>query len=242
MTVYKTDKNNSFNNVFFLTVEGNIGAGKSTFLKKLQNDLSSNVLFEPCDKWQNINGFNALEKFYSDIKRWAYSFQLYAFLTRTESILQQIESINLNKLDKKNFFIAERSIFTDRYVFAKTCYENGYMEDLEWNMYTTWFEWTIARQPQCIIPNGIIYLETTPEKSYQRIMHRGRGEEKKIALSYIEKLYENHSNWLIAKKNIDDRIKEIPVLVLNCNQEFENNSIIWGNMLYSIQRFIESLY
>lgn len=241
MKVQEIDKTNSFNNIFFLTVEGNIGAGKSTFLKKLKKDLSCNVLFEPCDKWQNINGLNALEKFYSDIQRWAYSFQLYAFLTRTESILQQIESIHLNQKDQ-NFFIAERSIFTDRYVFAKTCYENGYMNDLEWNMYTTWFEWTIARQPQCIIPNGIIYLETTPETSYQRIITRGRTEEKKIALSYIEKLYENHSNWLINKKNIDNRIKNIPVLILDCNQEFENNSIIWGNMLYSIEKFIKNLY
>jgi deoxyadenosine/deoxycytidine kinase len=216
----------------FFTVEGNIGAGKTTFLKKIAHSLSCEVLFEPCAEWQNINGYNALEKFYSDISRWAFSFQLYAFLTRVESILQSMEN------EHNSFFLTERSIFADRYVFAKACYEANHMENLEWNMYVKWFEWTLARQPNHMLPEGIIYLHTTPKKSYERIMTRGRHEEKNISHEYIETLYNNHNNWLIDKKNIDDKIQNIPVLVLDCDQEFENDGIIWENMVYLVKKFI----
>lgn len=229
-------QNNNLYNKCFFTIEGNIGAGKTTFLKKLSQSLNCDVLFEPCEKWQDINGYNALEKFYTNIQRWAYSFQLYAFLTRTESILQKLEKPPHNHND--TFFLAERSIFADRYVFAKACHQGGFMENLEWNMYTTWFDWTLARQPEEIIPKGIIYLQTDPHVSYRRILHRGRSEEKDISLEYIKKLYTNHHEWLILKENIELRIKDIPILILDCNEEFENNSIIWENMVYLVKSFM----
>ena len=46
-------------------VEGNIGAGKSTFLKIIQKHLDVQVVFEPHEKWQKvIDGQNLLDKFY----------------------------------------------------------------------------------------------------------------------------------------------------------------------------------
>ena len=49
-------------------VEGNIGVGKSTFLKLLAQRLDCHVVFEPHKKWQNIGtAGNLLEKFYQDI-------------------------------------------------------------------------------------------------------------------------------------------------------------------------------
>ena len=59
-----------------LILEGNIGAGKSTFLKILKNNLNVDIIFEPTDKWQDVeNEGNILDLFYKDTKRWAYTFQ-----------------------------------------------------------------------------------------------------------------------------------------------------------------------
>lgn len=84
------------NSSFFISIEGNIGSGKSTFLKKISDLFTIPLLFEPCDLWQNINGHNLLNEFYRDTKRWAYSFQLYAFLTRIESIEKMIDIVGNN--------------------------------------------------------------------------------------------------------------------------------------------------
>ena len=55
-------------------VEGNIGSGKSTFLKKLSTEFK--VVQEPVDEWSKMknasSGKNILEEFYEDPKRNAY--------------------------------------------------------------------------------------------------------------------------------------------------------------------------
>ena len=70
------------NNQKYFVVEGNIGAGKSTFLKVINTFLNAQVVYEPHEKWQNVGGENLLENFYADTQRWAYTFQTYAFITR----------------------------------------------------------------------------------------------------------------------------------------------------------------
>ncbi len=69
-----------------LIVEGNIGSGKSTFLKILQNQLSLDVIPEPTNKWQKIGeNDNLLHLFYTYTKRWAYTFQSFAFISRIQT-------------------------------------------------------------------------------------------------------------------------------------------------------------
>lgn len=219
-------------NSFFISIEGNIGAGKSTFLKKITTEFNCPLLLEPCDQWQNINGYNLLDEFYKDIKRWAYSFQLYAFLTRVESIEKKIDLV------KNAFFISERSIFADRYVFSEVCYNNGNMSELEWNMYKSWFDWTLHRINKKALPSAIIYLKVSPEISHHRINTRGRFEEKSIPIEYLMALNEKYDSLFLSKQNIHECIQNIPILTINCDENFENNSKIWENMVYLIKDFI----
>ena len=91
-----------------LVVEGNIGAGKSTFLSILQRKLPVDVVFEPTNKWQQVGeDGNLLDLFYKDTLRWAYTFQSYAFISRIQSLLDN---------QKKS----KHSIFT--YVMLKLSY------------------------------------------------------------------------------------------------------------------------
>ena len=57
--------------------EGNIASGKSTILKifethKHSTNLTLKLLTEPVDKWRNLEGYNLLEKMYSNPKRWTH--------------------------------------------------------------------------------------------------------------------------------------------------------------------------
>ena len=71
-----------------IIIEGNIGTGKTTFLKMLEK-YGCEVIYEPVKVWQstcNDDGKNLLETFYSDMKRWAYSMQSFAFKTRLHAM------------------------------------------------------------------------------------------------------------------------------------------------------------
>ena len=68
---------------FVVSVEGNIGSGKSTMLRyfeKMDNNVT--VLAEPVTEWCDLNGINLLQKLYEDSKRWSMQFQAYVQLSR----------------------------------------------------------------------------------------------------------------------------------------------------------------
>ena len=75
-----------------VSIEGNIGAGKSSFLHALKSAagtelLGRQVIFlqEPVDEWQNIkdkNGVDILTKFYGNQEEYAFKFQMMAYISR----------------------------------------------------------------------------------------------------------------------------------------------------------------
>ena len=180
-------------------IEGNIGTGKSTFLTHMSKSSEFKVILEPVDEWskmKNANGKNILEEFYSDPSRNAYLFQSIAFRSRMKNIVHKDDAL------------IERSIYTDRNVFAKTCREDGLIGDIEWDDYVSWFDWlTTEFQVQ---PKGFVYLRCEPEVSLERIKKRNRSGEENISLEYLKKLHAKHDEWLLNSQK---------VLVLDVNED-----------------------
>lgn len=198
-----------------LYVEGNIGAGKTT-LTSLLGELvdKSSVTLEPVDEWvsyRDSDGSSLLDKFYGDIKRYAYLFQSVAFRTRIKAFEKAIERSE----SKYNFL--ERSVYADRYCFAQNCYESGNMTQIEWIDYTKWFDWLIDMFQLDTKIHGFIYVRTSPEVAHQRLVKRQRHGEESIPLKYLQLLHEKHESMmtLLAKK--------YPVLVIDGDQDFKND-------------------
>lgn len=205
------------NNAPLIMIEGNMGAGKTTFLRLLQKHLDVDVIFEPTDKWQSHSDENnLLNLFYKDTPRWAYTFQSYAFISRVNTILDYKAKNKSNKIQ-----LLERSVYCDRYCFAKNCYESGLMTALEWKIYVEWFSWLVGKYTP--LPSGFIYMQTDPEVCYQRVLKRSRHEESSVEISYLQALHKRHEDWLIHRKEIMSHMEMIPILVLDCNEEFETN-------------------
>lgn len=220
---------------FYFSVEGNIGAGKSTFLSLIEKNLDLDVIYEPTDKWQRKEkGDNLLDLFYSDTKRWAYTFQSYAFISRIQTQLEYYKTHTDNGV-----YVYERSVYCDRYCFAKNCFELGLMTELEWHIYTEWFGWLV--QAYTMRPHGFIYLKADPTICHERIEMRGRTEEKSIPLSYLTALHERHEEWLIAQKEVMPFLKNIPVLIVDCNKDFENDPIRQREILRQVESFIRGI-
>jgi deoxyadenosine/deoxycytidine kinase len=215
-------------------LEGNIGAGKSTLLKILKETLNIDIIDEPIDKWQNVDGQeNLLDLFYKDTKRWAYTFQSYAFISRVQAIFDSSKRPGSSPTQ-----ILERSVFSDRFCFAKNAYEAGLMSDLEWQIYKDWFEWLVGSyMPK---PQGFIYLRTTPHVSHARLTKRNRHEESSVALDYMEALHKKHEDWLIHKVEQPAYIAHIPVLALECDHDFEKDRNELDRHVALIKSFIET--
>jgi len=172
-------------------LEGNIGTGKSTVGGKLRSSGHFAFIEEPVKAWQTEFDENLLDIFYRDKQRWSFTFQLCAFLTRAKTWQEVFEQIG--DIDKD--VVLERSIYCDRYVFAKNCHESGYMTKTEWQLYCRLWDW--LERKWCIKPDKILYYRTPARVCLERLNVRGRGEETGITLDYLLSLECLHDIWLI---------------------------------------------
>ena len=207
-----------------IIIEGNIGVGKSTFIKLFANQFKNSVVVdEPVDMWtqiKNESGDNILGIFYSDIERWAYTFQNIAYVTRMMKIEDKIRE------NKYEYIFLDRSLGTDKNVFEKMLYDDKKIKEVEHQSYNLWESfYTKYVRPE--INNTIIYLRAEPEISYERIKKRGRVEEQNISLEYLQKLHKYHEAWL----NSDDKKN---VIIVDCNKEFETDIEHQNNIFNNI--------
>ncbi|BFZ12637.1 hypothetical protein BsWGS_15676 [Bradybaena similaris] len=174
---------------FVVSVEGNIGCGKTEMLNYYKRTQNCEIIPEPVDKWRNIQGHNALELMYENPERWGMALQTYIQLTM----------LQMHKLpQEKPVRLIERSIFSAKYCFVENLFRSGKMAEIEYLILTEWFEW--ITNTQNIHLDLIVYLRTDPEILHERIMRRCRPEEKSIPLDYLKALHQLHEDWLIHKK------------------------------------------
>ena len=214
---------------YIFSVEGNIGSGKSTLVKMLKKRLklikNTTVIYlpEPVSVWESIkakDGKNAIEKYYENPEKYAFSFQMMAYISRIHQLRETLRN-NDNVI-----IISERSVFTDKEIFAKMLHDDEKIEDVEYNIYCKWFYEFVKDIPVA----GLIYVKTNPEKCEKRVIHRNRKGES-IPLSYLENCHLYHENWLNNEK--------LPVLTLDGNNDFING--LPENWLQIIQIFIKDL-
>lgn len=210
-------------------IEGNIGAGKSTFVKVLQKYLPGIVVtLEPCDQWQNVQGHNLLHEFYKDPLRWGLLFQIYASMTRIRK--QQHDGEFAQQIQ-----IMERSWFSDRYCFAQMLHQSGKIDDLGWAVYGQMWDWYLRNTD---VPLGFIYLKVAPELCLQRLKQRNRSEEAGVPLEYLQQLHECHERLLIEKK-IDEKFVNFSVLVLDGSLNFKDDVAVQTDFVRQILDFLK---
>lgn len=224
---------NTTNRPLIISIEGNIGSGKSTLMQYLKE----NYLFvagqyrvgyidEPIDTWNSITdkdtGENVIEKYYKDQHKYAFSFQMMAYISRLSNFKKAIAS---NKYD---ILFTERSIYTDRNVFAQMLYDTGKIEDINFKIYLKWFDEFLDE----IRDIKVVYIKTSPYVAYNRVVKRDRpGEE--IPLEYLAQCSEYHDKW------INDTLDK-DKLILNGESDNSNN-LYYQNMENDITNYIMNI-
>lgn len=191
---------------------------------------------EEDEKINCASAANLLELFYSDTPRWAYSFQSYALLSRMR-LQRRAPPRRLRKVEKPVMFY-ERSLYTDRYIFAKNCWETNNMTGMEWDIYSDWSDYLLDTVGDVHI-NGVIYLRCDPNVSYNRLQKRGREEERGVSKEYLTQLHTKHEAWL-HHKSVEKHpsFHDVPILELDCNQEFENDETYRQMLFEKVNTFL----
>jgi deoxyadenosine/deoxycytidine kinase len=101
---------------FVVTIEGNMGSGKSTFLKFFEDTENVTICPEPLNLWTDLNGHNLLAMRYEDPEKNAFLFQSYVLLTKIQI---------LRKPTKSQVKILERSVQSNKFCFLKLAQANG---------------------------------------------------------------------------------------------------------------------
>lgn len=183
-------------NTRIISIEGNIGTGKSTFLKILQqrfaHDDSIIFLQEPISEWNAIkdeNGSTILERYYADQKAFAFPFQMMAYISRIALLREALRK-------KPRVIITERSVMTDKWVFASMLKDDKKIDEIGYAIYNRWFEEFLTDLP--IFTH--VYLRCEPSVSANRVKKRNRKGED-IPLEYLERCHNYHDNWLLNNNN-----------------------------------------
>lgn len=96
---------------------------------------------------------------------------------------------------EKGVKLIERSLFSARYCFVENMLKTGVLHQGMYNILQEWYDY-IHSQIQ-IEADLIVYLRTTPEIVYNRMMNRARSEESCVPLQYLEQLHDLHERWLV---------------------------------------------
>lgn len=161
----------------FITIEGNIGAGKTTLAHLLSKHYNARLVLEQFAD----NPF--LPKFYESPKQYAFPLELFFMAERFKQLKELIQQKDLFQ----NVTISDY-LFTKCLLFAKI----NLPED-EFRLYQRLFE--IIHQ-QLVQPEILIYLHAPVHKLQQNIKKRNRPYEQKIPDDYLFSIQETYTHYI----------------------------------------------
>ena len=202
---------------FIVSLEGNIGAGKSTIMENLSARYEASCekgwifMREPVDMWGEIkdaDGATILAKFYENPAKYAFSFQIMAYATRL-SLLRQ----TIRENPECSVIVCERSLEADKHIFAKMLHRDGLIEDVMYQIYERFF----GEYAEEFKLDAAVYIDADAEVCFQRVAKRSRDGENNISLDYLQKCREYHTQWLLPDTDNDS----LPVLHLSASENVE---------------------
>lgn len=190
-----------------IVIDANIGAGKTTLLHKLKATYPGFVYWDENVKEWMSEGW--LEKYYSDISRYASSFQMRVLLSHLEQ-KSQYKEIDIN--------ISERCGYSNVYIFSQMLLEDGDLDKLEMELHER-----ILKNSNYKKPDILIYLKTSPAVAYDRLCNRNRNGETNITKDYLERvnnLYERNVHKLAEKVLVIDGDSSMDNVLDDCKDIF----------------------
>ena len=197
----------------FITIEGNIGAGKTTLANLLSKHYHARLVLEEFAD----NPF--LPKFYEKPDQYAFPVELFFMAERFKQLKELIQQTDLFQQVTISAYL-----FTKCLLFAKVTLPAD-----EFRLYQRLFD--IIHQ-QLIQPDLLVYLHAPISKLQQNIRLRNRSYEQNIPDSYLQNLQDTYSHYL---KN-----QSVPTLLVDVSQaDFIDNPAHFQQMLEALEKDYE---
>ena len=161
----------------FITIEGNIGAGKTTLAYLLSKHFDARLILEEFAD----NPF--LPKFYENQQQYAFPLELFFMAER----YKQLKDLLRTKDMFQNLTISDY-LFTKCLLFAKVN-----LPEEEFLLYQKLFD---IINPQLVQPDLVIYLHAPVKKLKQNIQKRNRAYEQNIESEYLFTLQESYTQYI----------------------------------------------
>ena len=168
-----------------IAIDGNIGSGKSTLVRKLQEELGTRgpadkelvrCATERTEEWKEI-----LPLYYSDVPRWSFPFQMQCLLSHLRTMKENADV---------ELLITERSPMATQKVFGSALLKDGDITEQEsalFDQFVDEFAWK---------PDHVIYLECPAAICDERIRKRSRDGESGIPIAYLEGIGHAYDQFL----------------------------------------------
>jgi len=198
----------------FVSIEGNIGAGKTSLATRIAHDFNAKLILEQFEE----NSF--LPKFYKEPDKYAFPLELSFLAERFEQLKQELTHRDLFT----NFTVSDYFIHKS-FIFAR---KN--LPDDTFGLYKKLFEIISETLPR---PDLLIYLYLDVDNLLKNIKKRGRDYETYIKAEYLEKIQTSYLEFIRQQSNM--RI----VIVDTNNLDFVSNDEDYLLMVNVLNRHYE---
>lgn len=202
----------------FISIAGNIGAGKSSLTGLLAKHLGWVPVYESVDN----NPY--LADFYEDMRRWSFNLQIYFLSSRFRHQKQMLEN--------ERRVVQDRTIYEDVEIFAKNLHEMGLMSDRDFRNYHALFE---EMTNYLRAPNLLIYIRAQVPTLVEQIQQRGRDYENTIRIEYLERLNRLYEDWI-------ERYPHEKLIINTDDLDFVNNDEDLGRIIELVEQRLFGLF
>ena len=182
----------------YIVIEGNIGAGKSSFANMLAADLGARIVLEQYAD----NPF--LPKFYGNPEKYSFALELSFLAERYRQLNEHVTQPDLfQSLTIADYY------FVKSLIFARIT-----LGDDEFNLYRQLFNIIWQNIP---MPSLYVYLHSSVERVMRNIRTRGREYEQNIDTEYLTKIQNSYLDYF-------KTASRFPIVVINTTElDFVHN-------------------
>ena len=172
-------------NYNYISIEGNIGAGKTSLATKLSEDFGARLLLEEFAD----NPF--LPKFYENRERYAFPLELSFLAERFSQLKEELNSMEL----------FSSGIISDYFISKCLIFSKANLDGAEYELFSKMYRIIEQNLPK---PDLLVYLYLPVERLLENIKNRGREYEQNITAEYLNEVQESYLSFI--KQHREQRI------------------------------------